>query len=500
MLKAIVVTEILFLSEDFTLQILHDGKRLKVCKALFMKAVAPVTSKRVRVLIDKIARGIPINKELRGGKSKRSFMRKKEKVRSFISRLRAKESHYGRNKSVRVYLPSELSVKRLWRIYNKGMDNGDCVSYSGFYSIFMRDFNIGFSSPRVDVCSTCELLKNKLKVARDENKISLQTRKHIHNLRAKAFYSILKDENPDCYRIAYDMQQVHSLPRLPIGDTYYSRQLSMYNFGVCDLTAPKKLCYTWLESQAERGSNEVGSAVYDFLMNEINLEKLKTVKKLRLISDGCAGQNKNRNIVGMAMFYLRSLPKDLDITVELVFPVRGHSFLPCDRMFGNIEKELKKIDTIPNPSGCHQVIHKHCDVLKVIGSDYSLLDWKEFTNRSLEKLYKIQSAKRIVLSRSSDGIYLQMEEFYKSNTCIPTKVSKGSFSEGPFCLSIGRTLSSAKLEDIRKLLVSAYGSEWQLNPMLSVYKDLQSHGDQYDDEEKPDKNCSCCVVDVGVRI
>lgn len=35
--------------------------------------------------------------------------------------------------------------------------------------------------------------------------------------------------------------------------------------------------------------------------------------------------------------------------VELVFPITGHSFLPPDRVFGNIEREIKKLEEIIKP-------------------------------------------------------------------------------------------------------------------------------------------------------
>lgn len=54
----------------------------------------------------------------RGGdrKSHRSI-EKKNKVREFISNLKATESHYGRNKSRRLYLNCTISIKKLHQIY-----------------------------------------------------------------------------------------------------------------------------------------------------------------------------------------------------------------------------------------------------------------------------------------------------------------------------------------------------------------------------------------------
>lgn len=52
------------------------------------------------------------------------------------------------------------------------------------------------------------------------------------------------------------------------------------------------------------------------------------------------GQNKNRILIAMCARWLLSTENITD--VELVFPVRGHSFMPSDRVFGVCEKEFKQ--------------------------------------------------------------------------------------------------------------------------------------------------------------
>ena len=42
--------------------------------------------------------------------------------------------------------------------------------------------------------------------------------------------------------------------------------------------------------------------------------------------------------------------------IELAFLVPGHSYLPCDRKFGNISKRLKKSYTISSPSALISLI------------------------------------------------------------------------------------------------------------------------------------------------
>ena len=61
-------------------------------------------------------------------------------------------------------------------------------------SYFRTLFNIGFGSPRTDVCSTCLELTERAKVEKDTNrKATLGTELKVHKLRAKAFFSFLKN-------------------------------------------------------------------------------------------------------------------------------------------------------------------------------------------------------------------------------------------------------------------------------------------------------------------
>ena len=161
-------------------------------------------------------------------------------------------------------------------------------------------------------------------------------------MRAKAFYDLLKSNKSNTYSIVHDLQQVHSLPRVTCQEAFYSRQLSLYIFGLHDQVSKKNYSFIWTENQASRGSNEIASAVYHYLTTVVtevlNCEttfegaatSLDRIKNVRLVSDGCSGQNKNNIVLGIAVSWLATAPESVD-SVELLFPVRGHSFLPCDR-------------------------------------------------------------------------------------------------------------------------------------------------------------------------
>lgn len=51
--------------------------------------------------------------------------------------------------------------------------------------------------------------------------------------------------------------------------------------------------------------------------------------------------------------------------MELVFPITGHSFMRPDRVFGNIEKQIRKIEVITSPEEFIAVISEHSTVTQL---------------------------------------------------------------------------------------------------------------------------------------
>lgn len=179
--------------------------------------------------------------------------------------------------------------------------------------------------------------------------------KRVHSLRAKAFYNLLKDDKEDLLILSFDCQKNLPMPKVPDQITYYSRQLYLYNFTVIvghsklQLNSKNVFAYTWTEDLPPKASNEIASAVFHCLCTVVaKHEKAKTV---RLVADRCSGQNKNTSVLGMACKYLIDHAPDHIKSIEIVFPIVGHSFLPPDRVFAQIEKKVKKTETIPGPEG-----------------------------------------------------------------------------------------------------------------------------------------------------
>lgn len=310
-------------SPNFLLR-LESAKRIRVCKKAFCRVLG-VGPGRVTRIVSHYNQTGEVKTENHGGDHKLSkFGGKRTSVFEFISKLKARESHYGRNKSCRLYLPNELkSKKNLWRIYNLCKEPSDRVQYGFFNGIFMTHFNLAFGTPRTDVCSFCLRHKHLLAVERDQQKKQIiREFARAHKLRAKAFYKQLKQRDSGVKTFASDCQQNQALPKIPDQATYFSRQMNLYNFTIAEYVGKsdeRHFAYTWTEDQSKKGSNQIASAMCHRLMNS-NFDGIHTV---RLFSDGCGGQNKNVQVLCMASWWLlNKAPKQVK-TFQLVYPVTG---------------------------------------------------------------------------------------------------------------------------------------------------------------------------------
>ena len=161
----------------------------------------------------------------------------------------------------------------------------------------------------------------------------------LHRRRARVFYDMM-NEVQNSTTVCFDMMKNLVLPKTPISQAYYSRQLYLYVFGVIVHRGKERPqlndgihLYVWQENQNKKDSNMISSALEDCFRRRIH-DLVKESGHLRLFSDSCFGQNKNMNLVSMLMS-LKQLFSGL--TVNYTFPIRGHSYLPADRVFGRIE-------------------------------------------------------------------------------------------------------------------------------------------------------------------
>lgn len=111
------------------------------------------------------------------------------------------------------------------------------------------------------------------------------------------------EKDPDLETICFDLEKTLPLPRIPTNIVYYKRQLCIYNLGIHSGKDNKRHCYVWVEGEAGRGSQEVGSCLVKHFK-----ETVHSAKKVILWSDSCGGQNRNIKIVLILKTVLENHP------------------------------------------------------------------------------------------------------------------------------------------------------------------------------------------------
>jgi len=82
------------------------------------------------------------------------------------------------------------------------------------------------------------------------------------------------------------------------------------------------------------------------------------------------------------------------------FPIRGHSFMPPDRIFGRIKQKLRKIERIVSPGEYHTILGDY-GTLKKWGKDWQVRDFKSMSKTILKSTLPVtlQEQKVIMIDR-----------------------------------------------------------------------------------------------------
>ncbi|XP_065645591.1 uncharacterized protein LOC136076054 [Hydra vulgaris] len=368
-----------------------DGIKVRVCQASFCSVLSIKPDRVLRIARHWYKHGTTKPENRGGDRKKIAFSEKKEVIKNHIQSFNCRASRYGRKDAPgRKYLPSDLNVKRMYELF---LDKNNAytvatVGYHYYYGVFMNHFNLAFGYPATDTCSTCQTYKLAMKNQNiTDNQKKLKTALFIlHRRKARKFYSLLNDIHPNEITICFDMMENLVLPKLSIGEAYYSRQLYFYVLGVVIHKGDKSQSvnyiyfFTWMECENGKYSNMICSAIEHLLKNVLK-DKCFNASSLRLFSDACYGQNKNINMTCMLLALRKQYFNKLQITHT--FPERGHSYLPADRVFGRVQLDIKKRDQIFEPNEYINILSRHGKVM-VYGQNWSAHDFKSCAKKHLK--------------------------------------------------------------------------------------------------------------------
>ena len=190
----------------------------------------------------------------------------------------------------------------------------------------------------------------------------LQGQWDVHKRKAERAYHLLREDtaqsqaDPNLDVITFDLQASLPTPLLTVNVIYYKRQLWTYNLGIhCCATGAGHM-HMWNESQASRGSQEVGSCLLTYLK-----EHSTTATHLTAYTDSCGGQNRNINIVCLLLHIVCSADYSYTI-IDHKFMISGHSYLPNDRDFGGIERLRRRTTSLFVPEEWCTLVEGACRV------------------------------------------------------------------------------------------------------------------------------------------
>ncbi|KAK3922225.1 Lysosomal acid lipase/cholesteryl ester hydrolase [Frankliniella fusca] len=249
-------------------------------------------------------------------------------VRRHINLFPRVPSHYTREKSKREYLePHIKSVERMHRIYviwAKRQNIEKIATLSTYRKVFNQEFNLGFFMPKKTNVKRAE----RRKMVKDYA-THLKNKKLVRQLKKQDKASADELKCVACF----DLQKVLPCPRSETSVFFYCNKLSLYNFTVFDLRLMEGHCYLWTEVDALKGSNEIGSNLYNFISGKVE----EGVKEFVFWSDSPTGQNRNRMIFCMHMLAAARLK--VKITHRVL--ESGHSYSEADSMHARIELEAQ---------------------------------------------------------------------------------------------------------------------------------------------------------------
>lgn len=102
----------------------------------------------------------------------------------------------------------------------------------------------------------------------------------------------------------------------------------------------------WYETVAKRNANEISSGIYYYLSN-----LPKNITHVIMYSDCCPGQNKNRIMIAMCLFFFFNRQdniKTIDHKFMILDDIPDLSRMECDGNMDKIEKALKKLSLAIN--------------------------------------------------------------------------------------------------------------------------------------------------------
>ncbi|KAL0821161.1 hypothetical protein ABMA28_005780 [Loxostege sticticalis] len=326
-----------------------NEQRIRVCKQFYINTL-DISDRQIRTVKAKTDSQGFLEQEKRGKHDNRKRINSDvlQDIKDHINSIPRIESHYLRSKTDKEYISDGKTIKDLCNDFNKQQreNNRTECDYWLYINTFNKDFNIGFYQPKKDRCETC--LSYELAPLDKKNNLKTYYDNHLIEKDLCREEKMKDRENVDDNHVCaiYDLQSVMLCPSPSY--FYYASKINCLDFTITQLNAKATsdnksygdvFCYFWDETQGNRGANEIGSCVFDYLKN-INSSYPNGNVHVTFYSDNCTGQNKNKMIACLYSFAVVYFENIQSITHKYL--IKGHTQNEADNVHSLIEKEIKK--------------------------------------------------------------------------------------------------------------------------------------------------------------
>jgi len=330
------------------------------------------------------------------------------------------------NEKTMLFLPACYTVTMLFElcINDLSQQSNFKFSRSTFYSTLTNDTckHIRVSSPKTDVCDTCELLRMELnsiahalpyQEGQEIPMASASLSNHLF-LASNARNEYKKDQKRAqegaISHFSFDYSQNLVLPQKSNqpGPFYFFSLRNYYLFGITDESSNYQMNYLIDEGQCAKGSNEVVSMLWNFLSS------LPLTRRKHIIfnADNCIGQNKNNTL--MKFFSWVCLTGNAQI-IEVKFMIKGHTFFAPDSNFSHIKRKYRRSDAF-SIEHLAEIVRRSSKTndAKVLDSSY-FFEYKETLSKLFKDIPKITNYHHFLFDASSSPGTIKLRENISNN-------------------------------------------------------------------------------------
>ncbi|CAK1581384.1 unnamed protein product [Parnassius mnemosyne] len=280
------------------------GCQIQICKTFFMNTI-DINNRVIQTVIKKRTSAGFVEEDKRGKHHSHHKLPEcvKESIRNHINSIPRIESHYLRQQTAREFIEGGKTIADLHREYVEecGLNNRPHSNYVMYAKIFNTEFNLGFFEPKKDRCELCVAYE----IAEDKQHLQQIYDQHLLEKQlSRQEKQCDKDNASETNIIAvYDLQAVLPVPKGDVSVFYYKSKLNCFNFTVSNLATKATECYFWHEGIGNRGSDEIGSCILQFIEKILSQINDGSAIDITFYSDNCGGQNKNKFIMALSKHY-----------------------------------------------------------------------------------------------------------------------------------------------------------------------------------------------------